>query len=39
MASAEVREQNTNEGVESRFINDDPKLGEVFPEELTDWHG
>jgi hypothetical protein len=39
MAAATVAEQNTNENIESRFINDDPKLAEMFPEELKGWHG
>jgi hypothetical protein len=39
MAAASVLERNTNENTESRFINDDPKLAEMFPEELAGWHG
>jgi hypothetical protein len=38
MANTSVHEQNTNENTESRFINDDPKLPEIFPEELAGWH-
>ncbi len=38
MANTSVHEKNTNESTESRFINDDPKLPEIFPEELAGWH-
>jgi len=38
MANTSVHEQNTNENTESRFINDDPKLPDIFPEELAGWH-
>jgi hypothetical protein len=38
MANTSVHEQNTNENTESRFINNDPKLPEIFPEELAGWH-
>jgi hypothetical protein len=39
MAATTVIEQSTKENVESSFINDDPKLAEMFPEELPGWHG
>jgi len=29
----------TSENIESRLINNDPKLAEIFPEELAGWHG
>ncbi len=39
MAAATVVEPNTNENTESLLVNDDPKLAELFPEELAGWHG
>jgi len=39
MASTNGLEQNTREGVEPYFINNDPQLAELFPEELAGWHG
>lgn len=39
MAATPAVEQNKEGDLESPFINNDPKLAEMFPEELSGWHG
>ncbi|CAF1026432.1 unnamed protein product [Adineta steineri] len=39
MGNPTVDETNTSKTTESLLTNEDPKLAELFPEELIGWHG
>ncbi len=36
---AAITEQKPSEDIQPHLVNDDPKLAEIFPEELAGWHG